>query len=241
MIEDLLTQILVERRIKISAAANRRLSSIAVFVLPHDYCSQYVLSSRKVFVPLTPLLRLSPERCRQLLNKMNIKRLIIVLILTSVSAEAWTPIDKDLIELKTTWAKFANGLLRRDFKSLNMISNDTIFCPLCAENSKDEQDIMNKIRTTEAYPDTLYNYLAKIPFDKFYREDIFVICNESVIQNLIDETKVSFSILDSKRNIYEVHVIVLDAKPGITEGLQYDFQFQKTDIGYRLIAFYTTP
>ena len=50
------------RFVEFKESVYERLSAIAVFVSPHDYCYQYVLSNRKVFVPLNQLLRLPADR-----------------------------------------------------------------------------------------------------------------------------------------------------------------------------------
>lgn len=175
-------------------------------------------------------------------------RFAILFILASISTQVEAQTDEDFIEVKKIWKEFTSGVLAKDFNGLRNISIDTIFCPFCAENTLEKQVIMNRIRETGAYPDTLYTYMAKTPFDKFYREELFTICDSIVIEKLKDTSNIQYSRNDhvnGKSNYYEVHITVVESVLGeqgyLDGGYSYDFHFKRTDKGLRFCSFSTTP
>jgi hypothetical protein len=175
-------------------------------------------------------------------------RFALLSVLAVVSTQVDAQTDEDFIEVKKIWNEFADGIIQKDFNGLRHISSDTIFCPCCAENTLEEQVVMNRIRATNAYPDTLYTYMAKIPFDKFYQEELFSICDSMVIEKLTDTAKIRYSRNDhvhGKRNYYEVHITVVESVRGeqgyLDGGCSYDFHFKRTDKGLRFCSFSTTP
>jgi hypothetical protein len=179
------------------------------------------------------------------IKKMKKQFLFLLLIVLGLSIECKSQEIVNIEELKRIWEKFSDGIIKKDYKTIVEISLDTIKCPVCAENTILEQEIMSKIRFTDAYPDTLYDYLAKIPIHDFYINDLYILVDESIIKNLKNYTKINFTILDSVEGIYEVHLIVDDSEileNGFNyEGSQYDFRFKKFNNKLKFTAFYTTP
>ncbi len=168
----------------------------------------------------------------------HILAIVLTLFFNQVSAQQ----NENSKSFELAWKIFANAVIDSNTSLLAKLSLDTIKCPLCAENTELERQAMNKIRFTKSYPDTLYSYLAKIPTELFFKNELYSFFNDKTIKNLINLSKISFSNLDSLDKICEVHVLADDPLyKAKGEDLQWDFQFQFVDNEYKFVAFYTTP
>lgn len=166
-------------------------------------------------------------------------QIIIVLFCICSNVEAQ---DSDIIELKKEWFKFAEAVQKHDISTLETFITDTVFCPNCPYNTISEEKEMIKIQNTEAYPYTLYIYLAKIPAYDFITNDLYQICDSNAINRMTVGSLLNFNIPHNYSTGYEVTIVIIDPDHSSNiEGFQYSFGFINKDGKFILDSFSTIP
>ncbi|WP_103865586.1 hypothetical protein [Aquimarina sp. I32.4] len=163
---------------------------------------------------------------------MRIQKIVSVLFLSLLissfipSKDASQHVD-ETEDITQVWKKFLNIIARQDKSGFKTLSNQSIRCYLCLENTIIEQEELDKKRETDPeWYTTLYTKDIYISIDDFIKNDYDLIFNTVFVQ-ILKERKTIFY----KREIEEVahyEVLVTTTEPTLYhEGGQHSFQFKK--------------
>ncbi|WP_108866284.1 hypothetical protein [Aquimarina aquimarini] len=163
---------------------------------------------------------------------MKIKKIASVLFLSLLISSFIPSRDEreyvhEKEDITQVWKKFLNIIAIQDKSGFKTLSNQSIRCYLCLENTIIEQEELNKKRETDSdWYTTLYTKDIYIPIDDFIENDYDLIFNEEFVQ-ILKERKAVFY----KREIEGIahyEVLVTTTAPVFNhEGGQHSFQFKK--------------
>jgi len=174
------------------------------------------------------------------------------------SLTTFTPADNDSL-LKSTWTKFSNAVLNKDFKSLKFLSTDSILCVWCVTNTQIEDSLFEifKIKNENIWYEKLYTQFCFISTENFIKEDFEFIFTDKIKTRLLDTTKLNFTDDNHNAKLYLRYgiigtiqkvkpdfreVLLTSIDPNLNfEGSQFAFAFVKLNGQYKFCGFSTIP
>lgn len=177
---------------------------------------------------------------------MKIKIVTITLLIVAIFYSCSKSKKEDqssLVEntIEETWKEFLILVQNKDKTAFKEMSNITIRCYLCLENTLAEQkELESKRESDPNWYDKLYDEDIYIPIDRFVKEDFDLIFNSEFVSILKEKKTVFFKNENEGTELYEV--LVTTTEPSIDhEGGQHNFQFIKKNGKWKLNEIGTIP
>lgn len=165
----------------------------------------------------------------------------IVTFLFSCKNEKKREVENQKSEIELKWQEFLEVVEKKGTAEFYMLSNTTIRCYSCLENTEHERKVLEYLRDNDTtWYDKLYDEKIYIPIDKFIEEDFNLIFDDGFIEILkTGETIFSKREIDS---VEAYEVLVTTTKPTLGhEGGQHAFQFRKEKEEFKLFEISTIP
>ena len=145
------------------------------------------------------------------------------------------------IDIAATWEKFLEIISSEDKEKFKQISNPSIQCYLCLENTPAEQkELENKQNTDPNWQDELYKEDIFIPIYRFIEEDFDLLFSPKFVQNL-KENKTTFHKREADGIEYYEILVTTTEPTSEHEGGQHHFQFIKIKGKWKLNEIGTFP
>ncbi|WP_062056300.1 hypothetical protein [Aquimarina longa] len=175
-------------------------------------------------------------------NKRFISIFTILLITLSCSQQKKKSEKKHSEnEISQTWDDFLKIISSNDKIKFKEISNTSIRCYLCLENTSSEQEELEILRKTDSlWYDKIYDDKIYIPIDSFIANEFDLIFNSEFVAILKTKTTKFHKREIDGIEYYEILVTTTD--PTIThEGGQHSFQFKKVSKKWKFNDIGTIP
>ena len=127
-------------------------------------------------------------------NRRYIFLLIILMPLSSCKKERITlQFGSPDVEISKTWAAFLNAIESGDKSKFEALSDKTIRCYDCLDNTQAEQDRLNTMRDTDSlWYDKIYEDMVNVPINLFLEQDFDLIFNPEFIKALKEKETTYF-------------------------------------------------